>query len=112
MSLEVHMNILRKVFTAVSSWRMTGRRLRLKARTLDVYASSFEHSLMDEARRLVGRAHNGVPRPYLKWTLVILALHSLAVVAAAGRGWGSIGRRVRPTSAGCCGGILAARNTA
>jgi serine/threonine-protein kinase HipA len=43
--------ILRAVFAAVSSWRGTGRKLRLKAPTLDVYASAFEHELMDEARR-------------------------------------------------------------
>ena len=42
--------ILREVFTAVSGWRNTGRRLRLKALTLDAYASAFEHPLMDEAR--------------------------------------------------------------
>lgn len=47
--------ILREVFTAVSGWRNTGRRLRLKASTLDTYASAFEHPLMDEARQLVGR---------------------------------------------------------
>ena len=47
--------ILRKVFTAVSGWRKTGRQLRLKASTLDTYASAFEHPLMDEARRLLGK---------------------------------------------------------
>jgi serine/threonine-protein kinase HipA len=45
--------IMREVFTAVSGWRQTGRRLRLKAATLDAYASAFEHPLMDEARRLL-----------------------------------------------------------
>ncbi len=45
--------ILREVLTAVSGWRQTGRRLRIKATTLDVYASAFEHPLMEEARRLV-----------------------------------------------------------
>ena len=47
--------ILRQVFTAVSGWRKTGRQLRLKASTLDVYASAFDHSLMDEARQLLGQ---------------------------------------------------------
>lgn len=47
--------ILREVFTAVSGWRTTGKRLRLKAATLDVYASAFQHPLMDEARQLLGR---------------------------------------------------------
>ncbi|MEY2410259.1 MAG: serine/threonine-protein kinase HipA [Verrucomicrobiota bacterium] len=48
-------NILREVFTAVSGWRKTGRQLRLKASTLDTYASAFEHPLLDEARRLLGK---------------------------------------------------------
>ena len=47
--------ILRDVFVAVSGWRKTGRQLRLKASTLDAYASAFEHPLMDEARRMLGR---------------------------------------------------------
>lgn len=47
--------ILREIFAAVSGWRKTGRQLRLKASTLDAYASAFEHSLMDEARRLLGK---------------------------------------------------------
>jgi len=47
--------ILRETFTAVSGWRKTGRQLRLKASTLDTYASAFEHPLMDEARQLLGR---------------------------------------------------------
>jgi hypothetical protein len=46
--------ILREVFAAVSGWRTTGKRLRLKAPTLDVYAIAFQHPLMDEARRLLG----------------------------------------------------------
>lgn len=45
--------ILREVFSAVSAWHRTGRKLRLKAATLDVYASAFEHELMKEARRLL-----------------------------------------------------------
>ena len=47
--------ILREVFTAVSGWRKTWRQLRLKASTVDAYASAFEHPLMDEAKRLVGK---------------------------------------------------------
>ena len=47
--------ILREVFTAVSGWRKTGRQFRLKASALDIYASAFEHPLMDEARRLLGK---------------------------------------------------------
>jgi len=47
--------ILSEVFTAVSGWRKTGRQLRLKASTLDAYASAFENPLMDETRRLIGR---------------------------------------------------------
>lgn len=47
--------ILGEVFRAVSEWRNTGRRLRLKAATLDAYGSAFEHPLMDEARQLLGR---------------------------------------------------------
>ncbi|MCX6896768.1 MAG: HipA domain-containing protein, partial [Verrucomicrobia bacterium] len=46
--------ILRAVFTATTSWRQTGRQLRLKASTLDAYASAFEHPLRDEATRLLG----------------------------------------------------------
>jgi serine/threonine-protein kinase HipA len=48
-------SILREVFTAVTAWRRTGRRLRLKAATLDAYASAFEHELMDEARNLLAQ---------------------------------------------------------
>jgi serine/threonine-protein kinase HipA len=47
--------ILREVFTAIHGWRKTGRKLRLKASTLDAYASAFEHPLMDEAKRLLGK---------------------------------------------------------
>jgi serine/threonine-protein kinase HipA len=47
--------ILRQVFTAVSAWRATGRKLRIKAATLDAYASAFENELMDEARKLLGK---------------------------------------------------------
>jgi len=41
--------VLREVHTVVSGWRRTGRQLRLRASTLDRYASAFEHPLMDEA---------------------------------------------------------------
>lgn len=47
--------ILREAFTAVSGWRTTGKRLRLKAPTLDAYASAFHHPLMDEANQLLGK---------------------------------------------------------
>lgn len=46
--------ILREAFTAVSGWRKTGRQLRLKASTLNSYATAFEHPLMDETRKLIG----------------------------------------------------------
>lgn len=45
--------ILAEVFAAVGQWRKTGVKLRIKAATLDAYASAFEHPLMDEARRLL-----------------------------------------------------------
>jgi serine/threonine-protein kinase HipA len=45
--------LLREVFAVVSGWRNTGRRLRIRAATLEAYASAFEHPLMDEARRLL-----------------------------------------------------------
>ena len=44
-------DILREVLGAVSDWRKTGKQLRIKASTLDAYATAFEHPLMDEARR-------------------------------------------------------------
>lgn len=44
--------ILREVLAAVSGWRKTGKRLRIKASTLDAYASAFVHPLMDEAKSL------------------------------------------------------------
>lgn len=47
--------ILREVFVAVSAWRTAGRKLRIKAATLDAYASAFEHELMDEARKLLAK---------------------------------------------------------
>ena len=45
--------ILREVHAAVSGWRKTARQLRIKASTLDAYATAFEHPLMDEARHLL-----------------------------------------------------------
>jgi serine/threonine-protein kinase HipA len=46
--------ILKEVYSAASAWRKTGRRLRIRAGTLDAYASAFEQPLMEEAGRLVG----------------------------------------------------------
>ena len=45
--------ILREVFSAVGAWRTTGRRLRLRAATLDAHGSAFEHALMAEAKGLL-----------------------------------------------------------
>ncbi len=45
--------ILSEVVQGVSRWRETGRTLRLKATTLDAYASAFEQPCLAEARRLV-----------------------------------------------------------
>jgi serine/threonine-protein kinase HipA len=50
LKLQAARTILREVYTAVSAWRRTGRRLRLQADTLDAYASAFENERMDEAR--------------------------------------------------------------
>lgn len=44
--------VLREIFVAISGWRTTGKRLRIKARALDDYASAFQHPLVDEARRI------------------------------------------------------------
>ncbi len=41
--------ILRNVTQAVSAWRKTGRKLGLKAATLDAYSSAFENGPQDEA---------------------------------------------------------------
>jgi serine/threonine-protein kinase HipA len=46
-------SILGEVFTAVAAWRRTAKSLRLKGTTVEVYASAFEHELMEEARRLL-----------------------------------------------------------
>ena len=48
-------SILREVFIAVSAWRRTAVRLRLKGATVKAYASAFEHELMDEARKLLAK---------------------------------------------------------
>jgi hypothetical protein len=45
-------SIVREVYSAVADWRKTGKKLRIPARTLDAYASAFEHRLMDQARNL------------------------------------------------------------
>ena len=45
--------ILREVIAAVSDWRKIGRQLHIKAKTLDAYASAFDHPLMEEARQLI-----------------------------------------------------------
>lgn len=42
--------ILREVLATITDWRKTGHQLRLKATTLDAYASAFEHPMMEEAR--------------------------------------------------------------
>jgi serine/threonine-protein kinase HipA len=44
--------IVREVFAAVSAWRQTGRQLGLRTSTLDIYASAFEHQLMEETRKI------------------------------------------------------------
>jgi serine/threonine-protein kinase HipA len=48
-------SILREVLNAVLAWRQTAARLHLKGATVKAYASAFEHALMDEARRVVGK---------------------------------------------------------
>jgi serine/threonine-protein kinase HipA len=45
--------IVAQVYAAVADWRNAGRRLQIKAATLDAYSTAFEHPLMDEARRLL-----------------------------------------------------------
>jgi len=47
--------ILGEVFSAVSAWRNKGRLLRIRADTLDAYASSFENPHMQEAAGLLGK---------------------------------------------------------
>ena len=45
--------IVGEVFKVVSAWRDTGRKLRIRAATLEAYASAFENPLMDEAKQLL-----------------------------------------------------------
>lgn len=47
------MTILHEVFNAISAWRHTAHKLRLKKTAFDAYASAFDHALMDEARKLL-----------------------------------------------------------
>jgi hypothetical protein len=44
--------IVREVHAGVAGWRKAAKKLRIPARTLDAYASAFEHPLMDEAAKL------------------------------------------------------------
>jgi serine/threonine-protein kinase HipA len=44
--------ILGEVLAVVAGWRKTGRKLRIKASTLDAYETAFEHPLFKEAQQL------------------------------------------------------------
>jgi serine/threonine-protein kinase HipA len=44
--------IVGEVFGAVSGWRETGKKLRIKSSTLDAYATAFDHPMMTEARAI------------------------------------------------------------
>jgi len=44
--------ILREVLEVVSAWRVVGKKLRIKAGTLNVYESAFDHELVAEARSI------------------------------------------------------------
>lgn len=44
--------IVREVRAVVAGWRKAAKKLRLPVRTLDAYASAFEHPLMDEAAKI------------------------------------------------------------
>jgi serine/threonine-protein kinase HipA len=46
--------ILREVLAVVVDWRQTARRLRLSSASVAAYASAFEHSILEEAKGLVG----------------------------------------------------------
>lgn len=46
--------ILREVLAVVVDWRKMARRLQLSAGSVAAYASAFEHSFLEEARRLTG----------------------------------------------------------
>jgi len=48
-------SILAKVFTAVASWRVAARRMKLKTATLTAYESAFESPVMVEARKLLAQ---------------------------------------------------------
>ena len=41
-----------EVHAAAADWRKTAKKLRIPARTLSGYASTFEHPLMDEDAKL------------------------------------------------------------
>ena len=43
--------IVREVHAVVAGWRKVAKKLRIPTRTLDAYASAFEHPLMDEAAK-------------------------------------------------------------
>jgi hypothetical protein len=47
--------ILGEVVAAVRGWRDAGKTLRLKAGTLNAYASAFENPVIEEAARLLKR---------------------------------------------------------
>lgn len=44
--------IVREVHSATADWRQAAKKLRIPARTLDAYASAFEHPLKDEAAKV------------------------------------------------------------
>ncbi|MBX7121281.1 MAG: type II toxin-antitoxin system HipA family toxin [Opitutaceae bacterium] len=44
--------IVREVHAVVADWRKAAKKLRIPARTLNAYASAFEHPQMDEAAKL------------------------------------------------------------
>lgn len=47
--------ILDEVFSAVHDWRKTAKLLRIKASTMEAYATAFDHPLMAEASKLLGK---------------------------------------------------------
>ncbi len=44
--------MVRELHSAVADWRKVAKKLRIPARTLDTYATAFDHPLMDEAGKL------------------------------------------------------------
>jgi serine/threonine-protein kinase HipA len=50
LKLAAAKKIVREVHVAVADWRKIGKQLRIPARTLDAYASAFEHPTMAQAR--------------------------------------------------------------